>query len=231
MAANLEDARAARDRAAQVWEHQVASLETRNWRPTPTRAETTKIASGNPVMLKEWDLSPIDPAALDTVFDPDEPPLAPAEIPIVFGVPICGHELHASPGKITPRRAFAWLRRGGDPGRERVEIYAHPRRRRPHDLLRRNEIEDGRKGERNRADQTALASAALIDESFELGVRLGDGELEFMLQITEFLLKLALQSPLELPEVLTDRCADGVRRFLIKDRRERPLTYDLIVVV
>lgn len=60
-------------------------------------------------MRKEWDLSPIDPHALDAVFDTSE--LAPPPpVPQIFGRAEVGSELCALPGDISPRRAFQWLR-------------------------------------------------------------------------------------------------------------------------
>ena len=106
------DLQAARDRLAaqrQSWDRQFAEFP--NPRPTPTRAEIQSIAAGGQLLTKEPDGSRVDPHALDPL-DPSGPPPPPAEIPVVFGLPVCGHELHASPGKITPRRYFAWLRDG-----------------------------------------------------------------------------------------------------------------------
>jgi hypothetical protein len=106
------DLQAARDRLAaqrQSWDRQFAEFP--NPRPTPTRDEIQSIAAGGQLLTKELDGSRVDPHALDPL-DPSVPPPPPAEIPIVFGLPICGHELHASPGKIVPRRIFAWLRDG-----------------------------------------------------------------------------------------------------------------------
>jgi hypothetical protein len=106
------DLQAARDRLAaqrQSWDRQFAEFP--NPRPTPTRAEIQSIAAGGQLLTKEPDGSRVDPHTLDPL-DPSGPPPPPAEIPVVFGLPVCGHELHASPGKITPRRYFAWLRDG-----------------------------------------------------------------------------------------------------------------------
>ena len=106
---DITAARAALAAQRAAWSHE--QTEFQNWRPTPTRAETTAIAAGDPLLFKDLDGSPVAVDALDAL-DPSVPPVAPAEIPIVLGLPVCGHELHASPGKITPRRYFRWLRDG-----------------------------------------------------------------------------------------------------------------------
>lgn len=108
---DLDSARALRAAQAAQWDQQLAEAPT--WRPTPTRAENdAKAETGDLVMLKAWDGSPIDPAALDTVFDPAELPPPPPVIPVIFGEPQVGSELHALPGLVTPKRYFRWLRDG-----------------------------------------------------------------------------------------------------------------------
>jgi hypothetical protein len=43
--------------------------------PTPSQEENDKMAAGEMTMLKQWDLSPVDPHS----FDPTEPPGRPAK--------------------------------------------------------------------------------------------------------------------------------------------------------
>ena len=64
----VEGLRAARAAEAKRWNRQLAEFQT--WRPTPTRAENNALVDGELVMLKQWDLSPVDQQS----FDPTEPP-------------------------------------------------------------------------------------------------------------------------------------------------------------
>ena len=108
---DLETARALRARQAAEWDQRQPDFQ--NWRPTPTRAEHQAKADSNDLTLyKEWDGSPIDPRAIDPLFDLSELPPPPPEIPVIFGTPQVGCELHALPGLVTPRRLFQWLRDG-----------------------------------------------------------------------------------------------------------------------
>jgi hypothetical protein len=111
MTMDLETARALRARQAAEWDQQQPDFQ--NWRPTPTRAEHQAKADSNDLILyKEWDGSPIDPRAIDPLFDLSELPPPPPEIPVIFGTPQVGCELHVLPGLVTPRRIFQWTRDG-----------------------------------------------------------------------------------------------------------------------
>ena len=88
------------------------------WRPTPTLFEAnTTAASGNPVMTKVWDTSPVDPWS----FDPTQPPGLPA-LPVNTAPPVItaldgtevGDQLLTQVGMWTggPTYARQWLRDG-----------------------------------------------------------------------------------------------------------------------
>jgi hypothetical protein len=96
---NLAEARAIRGKQVEQWNRQLAQFQT--WRPTPTRAECNAIQTGDIGMVKQWDLSEIDPLA----FDPFEPPGRPDDgrpvstaPPIISGLARVGDTLVASTG-------------------------------------------------------------------------------------------------------------------------------------
>lgn len=85
--------------------------------PTPNTDECDRANAGEIVMLKEWDLSPVDPAS----FDPTEPPGRPVPDPpvntvppAVTGTPDVGQTLTVSTGTWTGAQtyAYAWQRDG-----------------------------------------------------------------------------------------------------------------------
>jgi hypothetical protein len=108
---DIASARAIRAKAAQQWDQQLSEAPT--FRPTPTRAENqAKAETGDIVLVKEWDQSPIDAHAIDPLFDPGDLPPPPPAIPMIFCSAQVGATLCALPGLVTPRRIFQWTRDG-----------------------------------------------------------------------------------------------------------------------
>jgi hypothetical protein len=114
----LAQARAIRAAEAERWNRQLAQFQT--WRPTPTREESNRAADGDPVLVKEWDLSEID----NLSFDPTEPPGRPddgrpvlAQPPVIAGLARVGDPLTASTGTWTNAPTgftYQWWRGGYD---------------------------------------------------------------------------------------------------------------------
>jgi hypothetical protein len=102
---DLASARALR--AKQAAKQAAIASEFQNWRPTPSRAEGNETAlTHEPVLLKRWDLSPIDMGSFDPTEPPGRPgaPLPPANtvLPSVSGPNLrVGTELMSSTGAWT----------------------------------------------------------------------------------------------------------------------------------
>jgi hypothetical protein len=121
-AERLTKARQLRAAAQEKWAKQVSEFDV--WRPTPTQAENDETAaSGLPVMIKLWDLSPINPNAFDP-FEPPGRPLDPSVPPpvntsppqIVADVVEVGHMLIGPNGQWTGASTYArqWTADGVD---------------------------------------------------------------------------------------------------------------------
>jgi hypothetical protein len=111
--------------------------------PTPTQAESERMADGELVMLKRWDLSPIDPQS----FDASEPPGRPGTAPVNEAAPVA-ERLSASwrHGGLHQRRvdrpshlhAGVASGRGCDRRRDGPDLQLGHRRRRGDDHRRRD---------------------------------------------------------------------------------------------
>jgi hypothetical protein len=84
--------------------------------PTPTQAESERMADGELVMLKRWDLSPIDPQSFDASEPPGRPGTAPVNeaAPVLSGFPQVGVMAVCTNGVWTgpPIYTRVWLRDG-----------------------------------------------------------------------------------------------------------------------
>jgi hypothetical protein len=93
--------------------------EFETWRPTPLQSEVDRMAAGDIVMLKIWDLSPLeDPNAEEPPgrpgAGPDDPPYNYTR-PALTGTPEVGEELTVDNGRWsepTPTYARVWQRDG-----------------------------------------------------------------------------------------------------------------------
>jgi hypothetical protein len=74
---DLASARALRAKQAAKWAKQIGEFAV--WRPTPTREECERLAAdpSDIPMIKEWDLSPMDPFSFDDTEPPGRPPAPP----------------------------------------------------------------------------------------------------------------------------------------------------------
>jgi hypothetical protein len=108
-------------RARQVAKQAAIASEFQNWRSTPSRTECNETAlTHEPVLLKNWDLSPIDQQSFDPVEPPGRPlpPTAPVNTVLPSIVSLGG--LHVGDtlagqagvwtGVPTPTLARQWFR-------------------------------------------------------------------------------------------------------------------------
>jgi hypothetical protein len=111
----LERARAYHDEQEQIRLRQIGEFEVTL--ATPNLDECNRAAANEVVMLKQWDLSPVDPQS----FDPTEPPGRPTPppsppantvAPNVTGTPELASTLTCSPGTWidATSQGYQWLR-------------------------------------------------------------------------------------------------------------------------
>jgi hypothetical protein len=105
-----------RRRTDEQRQRRIAEFPT--FRPTPNVDECDRAALGEIVMIKEWDLSPIDPASFDPFEPPGRPGIPPANtVPPLLSVIsdlTVGSMLAVSAGTWTNATTYArqWLRAG-----------------------------------------------------------------------------------------------------------------------
>jgi hypothetical protein len=181
---DIVEARTVRARNVEAQLRAASEFET--WRPTPSQSENDLTArTRQPVLIKQWDLSPIDESSFDP-FDPFEPPGRPLP--------------PAAPANITPpaiislggrgRRCLGWAarrlvriaapddrpsvdgRRRGYHRRGRAWLYACRRRSRLHDRPRGHRHECQRQRERRgRAGRAGHRAGPVTSRKFKRTVR------------------------------------------------------------